>query len=220
MDAQEIRFFTREIGDSTWAPFAPSWRDWTLRLLATIASRDEALVAERDAWVEAVLPGNRDTDMGKEARAEGPSYWAGVQEEANALMRESLEITANAYDQLDEMVIALRSDLASMTLEAKNLATRLRERTEEWGQEIEARKKAEAVIAVLEADNAALRAELETLRPAARKLVNEVAALGAFDIEVRRVVGNTNMNVLFLRRLELERAISVAPEEAEDQEDK
>lgn len=95
----------------TWLKCGQVWPCPTARLLATLDQSTAAVVAERDAWVEVVLPGNRESDMGKDARAEGPSYWAGVQEEANALIRESVEITANAYDQVDEMITSLRSTI-------------------------------------------------------------------------------------------------------------
>lgn len=57
-------------------------------------------------------------------------------------------------------------------------------------------------------DAARMARALEIALERLAKLSNEVAALGAFDTEVRQAIGNTNLNLLFIRRLEAVEAIA------------
>jgi hypothetical protein len=159
MDAQEIAELThlhREYrGGCNHKPCFESeeYPCSTIRLLATIASRDEAnkeqdkaldeVMAERDHWEEQIA--RVYTELGGEGEwcaripSEPPPNSGDLSEDAIALARQMYEENVTLVAQAE----SLRSDLSSMTLEAKNLHRLHQERTEELAGEIEARKKAE-----------------------------------------------------------------------------
>jgi hypothetical protein len=64
-------------------------------------ARDLGTEQERRAWIEAVFPGNLDTDLGRECSEHGPTWAAEVLRETETHMREAAEVHAEAARVLE-----------------------------------------------------------------------------------------------------------------------